>query len=205
MHNPRIFRAHAHPPEPPGNLLGPFVISRSPVRLRRVALRISLSFFFARARLTRVCCHFATTRRVERVDSGLVPHRKPLPVRVDGQLDRLLVEEIARDRGLWAFHDPAQRFWSDRSIPDHLFPARFRLPQTHRCHPAILALALACGGTAFDEPAVRQAMADETIRIVACPWPARSPIASRGDRPAVRLGPRGGRHRGDLAPRAGCG
>ena len=83
--------------------------------------------------------------------------------------DWLLVEEIARDRGLWAFHDPAQRFWSDRSIPEHLFPARFRLPQTHRCHPAILALALACGGAAFDEPAVRQAMADETIRIVTCP------------------------------------
>ena len=83
--------------------------------------------------------------------------------------DWLLVEEIARDRGLWAFHDPAQRFWSDRSIPDRLFPAQFRLPQTHRCHPAILALALACGGASLDEPAVRQAMADETIRIVTCP------------------------------------
>ena len=93
--------------------------------------------------------------------------------------DWLLVEEIARDRGLWAFHDPAQRFWSDRSIPDHLFPARFRLPQTHRCHPAILALALACDGTAFDEPAVRQAMTDETIRIVTCPSAGASPIVSR--------------------------
>ena len=36
-------------------------------------LRISLNCFVARARVTRVCHHFATTRRVERVDSGLVP------------------------------------------------------------------------------------------------------------------------------------
>src|SRR5262249_54149150 len=58
--------------------------------------------------------------------------------------DWLLVEEIARDRDLWAFHDPAQRFWSDRAIPERLFEPRFRLQQTHRCHPAILALAQAC-------------------------------------------------------------
>src|SRR5262249_10257129 len=82
--------------------------------------------------------------------------------------DWLLVEEIARDRRLWAFQDPAQRFWDDRSIPDHLFRARFRLPQTHRCHPAILALAEACSGATLDEPVVRRAMTDQTIRIEGC-------------------------------------
>src|SRR5262249_27007390 len=70
--------------------------------------------------------------------------------------------------GLWAFHDPAQRFWSDRSIPEHLFAAHFLLPQTHRCPQAILALAQACGGAALDEAVVRQAIADNTIRIEPC-------------------------------------
>src|SRR4030095_16189942 len=74
--------------------------------------------------------------------------------------DWFLVEELSRRGGLWAFHDPAQRFWSDRAIREDLFQARFRLPQTHRCHPAILALAQACGGTALDEAVARQAIAE---------------------------------------------
>src|SRR5262249_9951177 len=82
--------------------------------------------------------------------------------------DWLLVEEIARDRRLWAFQDPAQRFWDDRSIPDRLFPGRYRLLEAHRCDAAILALAQACDGGTFDEPAIRQAMTDQTIRIDAC-------------------------------------
>src|SRR5262249_3436638 len=83
--------------------------------------------------------------------------------------DWFLVEELSRHGGLWAFHDPAQRFWSDRSIPRPLFAAPFLLPQTHRCAQAILALAQACGGAPLEEAVVRQALADNTIRIEPCP------------------------------------
>jgi hypothetical protein len=93
--------------------------------------------------------------------------------------DWFLVEEISRHGDLWAFHDPAQRFWSDRSIPEHLFAAHFLLPQTHRCPQAILALAQACGGAALDEAVVRQAIADNTIRIEPCPSGAVTDRAAR--------------------------
>src|SRR5260370_33483773 len=46
----------------------------------------NLRFFF--------CYHFASTWVVEPVDRGLVPHREPLAVRVDRELDRR-VDELA--------------------------------------------------------------------------------------------------------------
>src|SRR5206468_5680718 len=49
--------------------------------------------------------------------------------------DWVLIEELARGKPLWAFHDPAQRYWKEREIPHDLFAARFRLPCAHRCHP----------------------------------------------------------------------
>src|SRR5262245_42692330 len=112
--------------------------------------------------------------------------------------DWLLVEEIAGDHALWAFHDPAQRFWSDRSIPERLFQTRFRLPQTHRCHPGILALAQACGGTGapVDEAAIRAAIADETVQIVACP--SADAVTNRVAREIDRLSV-GGLAAGDIA------
>jgi hypothetical protein len=99
--------------------------------------------------------------------------------------DWLLVEEIARDHGLWAFHDPAQRFWNERTIPERLFAARFRLQETHRCHPAILTLAQACGGATLDEPTVRQAIADHTIGID--PSPSAATVTDRVAREIDRL------------------
>jgi hypothetical protein len=96
--------------------------------------------------------------------------------------DWFLVEELSRHGDLWAFHDPAQRFWSDRAIPEHLFAAHFLLPQTHRCPQAILALARACGGTALDEAVVRQAIADNTIRIEPCPSAVTDRVAREIDR-----------------------
>src|SRR5262249_61187951 len=109
--------------------------------------------------------------------------------------DWMLVEEIARDHRLWAFQDPAQRFWDDRSIPDGLFPAHYRLLEAHRCDAAILALAQACDGGTFDEPAIRQAMTDQTIRIDACPAGAvTGRVAREIDR--LRLG---GLAAGDIA------
>jgi hypothetical protein len=76
--------------------------------------------------------------------------------------DWILIEELARDRLLWAFHYPAQRYWPERIAPARLFSTRFKVPTQHRCHPAILALAQAYSGTPLNADLVRDAMAAAT-------------------------------------------
>jgi len=83
--------------------------------------------------------------------------------------DWVLVEELAREKPLWAFHDPAQRYWTERAIPTDLFAARFRLPSAHRCHPAIQAPADRYAGKAADDELIRAGLADGTLAIVTCP------------------------------------
>jgi hypothetical protein len=58
--------------------------------------------------------------------------------------DWLLVEALVGDRGLWAFADPRQQFWSDREVPARLFAtaARLRLKQQYRSPPELAAFAL---------------------------------------------------------------
>lgn len=81
----------------------------------------------------------------------------------------LLVTTLAEGKGLWAFHDEAQRFWPDRAPPLAEFDTTFRLGRGRRCPPGIDALAARCAGEPFDEPAVRTAIADGTLRLLACP------------------------------------
>ena len=86
-----------------------------------------------------------------------------------GAGDWVLVEELARGKPLWAFHDPAQRYWTEREIPLHLFATRFRLPHAHRCHAAIQALADRYAGRPADDELIRAGLADGTLAIVDCP------------------------------------
>ena len=56
----------------------PFVISRSPVRFRRVALE-EQHLAERQPSLDLRLLHFATSRGVEAINGGLVPERKLLP------------------------------------------------------------------------------------------------------------------------------
>lgn len=89
----------------------------------------------------------------------------------------LLVSTLAEGRGLWAFHDEAQRFWPDRSPPLGLFDATFRLPRALRCPPGIWALAARCAGMPGDEGEIRRALADGALALVPCP--AASAVADK--------------------------
>jgi hypothetical protein len=82
------------------------------------------------------------------------------------------VGRIAEGRRLWAFHDPGQRFWADRSPPPELFPPPFRLGRGKRSPPGIEALARRYLGEAADDAAIRAAVADRTLALVPCPAPS---------------------------------
>jgi hypothetical protein len=81
----------------------------------------------------------------------------------------LLVTSLAEGKGLWAFQDEAQRFWPDRTPPLAEFHTTFRLGRGRRCPPGIDALAARCAGEPFDERAMRDALADGSLRLLACP------------------------------------
>jgi DNA helicase IV len=90
-----------------------------------------------------------------------------------------LVDEIARDRRLWIFHDPAQHFWTERRLPEWVssFP-HLQLPENHRCAPGIIALA-----NCYKEPqtladardTLKRAVANGHIGIIECPGESAIP------------------------------
>jgi hypothetical protein len=58
-----------------------------------------------------------------------------------------LVETLAQGRGLWAFADEHQRFWSERALPPSLEALpRLRLPAQHRSPPGLAAFAARYAG-----------------------------------------------------------
>jgi hypothetical protein len=77
-----------------------------------------------------------------------------------------LVEALARGRRLWAFHDPGQGFWADRTPPAELFGTRYRLPRQLRCPAGVQALANRILGAAFDETAIARAREDGVLGAV---------------------------------------
>lgn len=91
--------------------------------------------------------------------------------------DWMLVLELAGAGSLWAFYDPGQAFWPERRVPLERFSARFTLKRPYRCPPGVQALADLCIGRKADEAAVRDALADGTLRVVVCP--SRSSVADR--------------------------
>ena len=86
-----------------------------------------------------------------------------------------LVFELARNKRLWVFNDPAQHFWDDRSLPSRLLANEFfkiDLPNNHRCAPAIMALAdcyRSADNLKLAEGIIRDGIAADTIGIVQCP------------------------------------
>lgn len=85
-----------------------------------------------------------------------------------------LVRELARDGRLWAFHDPGQGYWADRSPPLDLFDASFKLVRGQRCPPGVDALARRYVGEEGDAAAIQAACAEGILKLVPCNDPAKT-------------------------------
>jgi hypothetical protein len=96
-----------------------------------------------------------------------------------------LVRELAAGARLWAFHDPGQGFWADRTPPGDLFATTFKLTRGQRCPPGIGALANRYAGLPADAAAIEAARAEGTLKLVACADPAR--VADRVGEEVDRL------------------
>jgi hypothetical protein len=82
----------------------------------------------------------------------------------------LFVEALAGERPLWAFHDPAQRFWSERQVPEHLFTSFYDLTESYRSPPELMQVAEAIRvGSEGVEEAMKAAVDTERLRLVSCP------------------------------------
>ncbi|MFL5270911.1 MAG: AAA family ATPase [Anaeromyxobacteraceae bacterium] len=79
------------------------------------------------------------------------------------------VKALSDGRRLWAFHDPGQGFWKDRSPPSDLFPPPFKLTRGQRSPAGVAALAERYAGCPADEKVIARAVADDTLGLVACP------------------------------------
>lgn len=84
--------------------------------------------------------------------------------------DWLLVEELCRGRKSWIFHDPAQAFGADRSLPDWTGAGgRFCLNTFYRCPPAIMEFSKAVHKEAFDQGIVEEGLRSGVLGIVSAP------------------------------------
>jgi protein-tyrosine-phosphatase len=82
----------------------------------------------------------------------------------------LLVEALAGEGTLWAFHDPAQAFWAERSVPEHLFKGFYDLTESYRSPPELMRVAEAIRTRSEDvEAAMQAAQESERLRLVSCP------------------------------------
>ena len=90
--------------------------------------------------------------------------------------DWLLIEKLS-SRRIWAFWDPEQVFWSDRTVREDLFKARYRLGKAYRCPDAILALARCYAGESPGEGYRQQALQTGIIGVRACP--SRSSVQTK--------------------------
>jgi hypothetical protein len=84
------------------------------------------------------------------------------------------VEGLSRGRRLWAFLDPVQRYWPERSPPAELFGPPFVLGEGRRSPPGIAALADRYAGKAGDEAAIRRAVAARELALVPCADPGQT-------------------------------
>jgi hypothetical protein len=89
--------------------------------------------------------------------------------------DWLLVEEISKDKFLWAFWDPDQSFWVDRPVREDLFKSRYRLQRPYRSPEAIRVLAGCYSGEIAQPQVLRQAVEQGVIGIKPCPTVASVP------------------------------
>jgi hypothetical protein len=96
----------------------------------------------------------------------------------------LLVSTLADGKRLWAFHDPGQGYWPDRTPPRDLFGSARTLPRGRRCPAGVEALAQKLLGLPFDAEAFAQAKQDGTLGFVPCPSLSSVPdkVAAEVDR-----------------------
>jgi len=84
--------------------------------------------------------------------------------------DWALVEELARERICWIFHDPAQGFWQERTLPEWTGArASFRLSTCYRCPPAVLELSRMLRGDAHNAELLEKAREAGIVRMIAAP------------------------------------
>lgn len=81
------------------------------------------------------------------------------------------VEGLARGRRLWAFLDPVQRYWPERSPPAELFGPPYVLGAGRRSPAGIAALAERYLGGRGDDAAVRRAVGTRELALVPCADP----------------------------------
>ena len=53
----------------------------------------------------------------------------------------LLVQALAGKGRLWAFQDPAQAFWEERTVPEELFTSYYKLTRSYRSPPELMRVA----------------------------------------------------------------
>jgi len=86
------------------------------------------------------------------------------------QANWLLVDALAGDGRLWAFHDPAQAFWADRSVPEEMFASYFDLIKAYRSPPELLRVAEVIRTGSGDVTAANESAQEaDCLRLVACP------------------------------------
>ncbi|MDY0041131.1 MAG: hypothetical protein RBS57_12535, partial [Desulforhabdus sp.] len=84
--------------------------------------------------------------------------------------DWALVEELARERVCWIFHDPAQGFWQERTLPAWTGArASFRLSTCYRCPPVVLELSRMLRGDAHNAELLEQAREAGIVSMIAAP------------------------------------
>lgn len=81
----------------------------------------------------------------------------------------VLVSNLAEGKRLFAFHDPGQGFWADRTPPRDQFTAFYPLPRQLRGPPGLRALSERILGRPFDADALAAARADGTIGVATAP------------------------------------
>jgi hypothetical protein len=87
------------------------------------------------------------------------------------EADWAVVDELSHGGVRWAFHDPSQAFWPDRTIPRDRFATRYRLRRDYRCPPGIQALAGAYVGREADPALIRDAVDRGSLSVVTAPTP----------------------------------
>jgi hypothetical protein len=84
-----------------------------------------------------------------------------------------LVQALAEGKRLWAFHDPGQGYWPDRTPPNDLFGPPFKLTRGKRSPPGVTELAVRYLGQPADDGAIRQAVSNRTLKLVPCAEPSQ--------------------------------
>ncbi|MFO0585467.1 MAG: NERD domain-containing protein [Anaeromyxobacter sp.] len=88
-----------------------------------------------------------------------------------------LVEALTPGKRLWAFHDPGQAYWPERTPPTKLLGKPFQLRRGQRSPAGVELLARRYLGEVAAGDAIEKAMKAGVLGLVACPDPSRTAAA----------------------------